>query len=278
MSVTLGADPEFMIYDMDLEDGIVPAVGIVPGTKEHPHDFGDGTFCHEDNVTVEVGFDPCLNDSQFVERLSLARANVQQHFLKRSQQLYIVSSHNFREDQLTSAQAKKFGCEPDFDAYTGGKLPRQVPRDMIEGRYRFAGGHIHIGGDFNCPPFVAALFADLFISLGGYVNGFERATSSHTYKRREFYGQPGVYREKPYGIEYRTPDNGWCYNKNSMRGTARSALALGRFLEDTSPTQLRILLKHLPWARIRETLAMPKRDNETMTSLYYDVINAGVLI
>lgn len=277
MSVTVGADPEFMLYDMDLENGIIPSIGIVPGTKENPHDFGDGTFCHEDNIAIEVGFDPCINDAQFVERLSLARANVQQNFLSRSQQLYICSAYNFSEEQLKPKQAQKFGCDLDFDAYTGGKMPRQVPRDMTEGTRRYAGGHIHIGGDFNCPPFVAALFADLFISLGGFVNGFERATTGLS-NRRAFYGQPGVYREKPYGIEYRTPDNAWCYNKNSMRGTARSAFALGHFLENTSPTQIRILLKHLPWARIREVLAMPKRNGEMMNQLYYDVLNAGVAI
>ncbi len=274
MTVSIGADPEFMIYDMAVEHGIIPSIGIVPGTKANPHHFGDGTFCHEDNVAVEVGFDACENDQQFVDRLMLAKKNVQEHFLSSDQQLYIISAYEFGADQLKSAQAKKFGCDPDFDAYTGGKMPRQIPKSMTEGRFRYAGGHIHIGGDFNCPPFVAALFADIFLSLSASANGWERVGSNQT--RRQYYGQPGVYREKPYGIEYRTPDNQWCYNKSSTRHMARAAMALGRFLEETSGTQLRTLLKTLPWARIRAALATPQRDSETIASLFFECRDAGI--
>jgi len=276
MSVTIGADPEFFLYDLR-EDGVIPSVGIVPGTKEKPHEFGDGTFCHEDNVCIEVGFAPVSSGSAFARSMSTVRENVQSNFLNSRQQLYVMPSIDFLEQQLTSKQAQRFGCDPDFDAYTGGRAPRDVPRSLTGGTTRYAGGHVHVGGEFNCPPFVAALYADLFLSLGILANGFGRESRASR-KRREYYGQPGVFRPKPYGIEYRTLSNGWCYNQNATTWMGRQAMSLGIFLENTSATRLRSLLKEIPWSEVRAVLSDTESPivMSSVNELYYRVQSLGV--
>jgi hypothetical protein len=214
--VTIGADPEFFLYsyagDYDHdegEEGYIPCVGIVPGTKENPYDLGDGYFCHEDNVALEVGIPPTENPYQFADSIASVKNMVMDQFLDDMRaELCFQPAVTFESRQLDSPQAQQFGCEPDYDAYTNGKV-RTVPMDMFASNMRFAGGHIHIGGQFNCPPFVAALFADVFIGLANAVR--KQPYYSDALKQRgQWYGKPGIFRPKSYGIEYRTPSNFWC--------------------------------------------------------------------
>ncbi len=266
MTVTVGADPEFWLYDNSPGVGaIIPCVGRVPGTKKHPHQLGSGYFCHEDNVTIELGI-PVLTDGSTLGMIIKEgkKRILDEFFAPRSgnpYQLYFSDQVYFDSNQLTSKQAQTFGCEPDFDAYTNGKM-REVPESIIKGNVRYAGGHIHIGGTFNCPPFVAALFADLFISVNSQISNpretfSEAATGSAL--RRDHYGAAGVFREKPYGIEYRTPSNWWCYNAKHGNQIGYNAYQLGRFLEETSATTLRGMIKQIDWNTVREIVAPPKR-------------------
>ena len=80
----------------------------------------------------------------------------------------------------------------------------------VRGNVRTCGGHIHLGGDFQCPDFVAALFAELFLGV------FGRLPMNFKSVRQRWYGQPGIFRSKPYGIEYRTPDSSWTSDTSYM--------------------------------------------------------------
>ena len=55
-------------------------------------------------------------------------------------------------------------------------------------------------------------------------------------KRREYYGMPGLFRPKKYGliggVEYRTPSNLWLADKESIEAMMTNALSLERVLRE----------------------------------------------
>lgn len=254
MTVSIGADPEFFRYDRNNYDQpILPCVGVIPGTKEEPTEMGGGYFVHEDNVAIEIGIPPTDNASTFAAHIINAKSLVQEEWLPDGQELYCTASWNFTPQQLDNKQSQTFGCEPDYDAYSGGKV-RSVPKGILRGNTRFAGGHVHLGGEFNCPPFVAALFADVFLTLVPLV-GNVIPMDSREGERREWYGKPGIFREKPYGIEYRTPSNYWCSTSQTITSMGARSIQLCHFLESTSATDLRNMVKAFDWLQLQRVLS-----------------------
>jgi hypothetical protein len=276
MSITIGADPEFFVYHYhegeydEYEDDYidnsryVPCVDLVPGTKEEPHPLTEsGTFCHEDNVCVEIGIPACTTAHEFTAYIGEAkRALYQDFFAREGYELAFDAAVRFSASELDSKQAKQFGCDPDYDAYTNGEM-RHIPKTTVDGHWRYAGGHIHIGGDFNCPPFVAALFADLFLGVGIHKRWEQYAPMVNDSKRVAWYGQPGIFRPKPYGIEYRTPSSWWAAGPSTSTAMAQCALQLGHYLEQTSANDLRKVVQQIPWLAVREFLtAVPTNPTE----------------
>ena len=265
MTATIGADPEFFVsyYNDDSgNEGTIPCVGIIEGTKEEPFSLGDGFFTHEDNVAVELGIPPQTTQGGFADAIMHGKEMIIQLLDENhggpSHYLDCMAEYSFHPDDLQSEQAKHFGCEPDYNAYETGKM-RTMPRATKLSNYRHAGGHIHIGGEFKCPPFVAALFADCYLYLWPALSYPEArpASTLDTERRSQWYGRPGVFRPKPYGIEYRTPSNWWCENRGKAQMMGRQALRLSRFLEGTSSTALREMVRSIRWLdvqRLVETL------------------------
>lgn len=252
MTVTVGADPEGFLGDAQAYNYMKPSIGVVPGTKDAPHDLGDGFFCHEDNVTIELGWAPSMTGREFALKALEAPKRVQAAFLTKDQNIVFQACHTFETMELAHEQARHFGCDPDFDAYTGGNV-REVPATLATGRKRYAGGHIHIGGDFNCPPFVAALFADLFLSLTPQTM-WDIKGKNQNRLRAPHYGRPGVFRQKEYGIEYRTPGNWWMTSKQYAERMGNLAIQLGNFLEQNSATKLRGIVQNVPWLEVQQYL------------------------
>jgi hypothetical protein len=118
----------------------------------------------------------------------------------------------YKKSQLRGSQANTFGCEPDFNVYTGGMQSVAPPANGL----RTFGGHIHVSGEMERTYMVVAM--DLYVGLYCTAMGYESAT------RKELYGKAGSYRPKPYGIEYRTVGNGWCYDAASIFEKTMTAL------------------------------------------------------
>ena len=134
-------------------------------------------------------------------------------------------------------QANIFGCEPDYDGYNQGRV-RGSPPDF--GRRRFFGGHIHLDGPFNCPLHIAACFLDVFLA----------DTMSYS-SRTSWYGSPGVYRPKPYGIEYRTPGVAWLNGERSRTLVVKRAQSCVEYIRTTSSGVLRKDLNRINWDIVR---------------------------
>jgi len=266
----VGADIEVFLYD-EIKKKIVPCVGIIKGTKDkpfHPEDYPRGFALQEDNVMLEYNIPPAKSADTFYQRFPTARAMIEDNVPKNHSHL-VVAEHKFLAKELRSPQAQMIGCEPDYSAYNGGEV--RTP-NVILGQHRSCGGHIHLGGNFNCPDFVSALFADLV--LGVYTG--TRSGEANT--RTNWYGQPGIYRPKPYGIEYRTPDNQWTADRDMTYRVGTFGLVLTQWLTTNEAEVIRRTFKQINWPRVRDYMRPDGYDANVYTAIVNEARQAGVPI
>lgn len=201
-NLTVGADPEFFFSDM--KNKLISSIGIVGGSKEAPKPIDNyGHFIQEDNVSVEFNIPPCSTSDQFVDSIHYVLKHVYDNYAVPNQlELQIIPSGIFTDDQLEAPAAKVFGCEPDFNAWTGNMNTR--PEAGHGGRMRTCGGHIHVGYSNPTPDDQKAIVRamDMFIGLPSVLMDEDN-------ERRTMYGKAGAYRPKSYGAEYRTVSNFW---------------------------------------------------------------------
>jgi len=74
--------------------------------------------------------------------------------------------------------------------------------------------------------------------------------------RRMFYGQPGIYREKPYGLEYRTPSNFWLhrvFRERHLQQLTDNVLHLARAANE-SPEELKRVYAEIDWGDVQAAI------------------------
>lgn len=250
--ITVGADPEAFLLDTRAYE-LASAVGIIPGSKGEPETFkhlGKGYNFHRDNVMVEFGVPPTTDPDSFVNKITTVTGAFEEWLGAKDPRIQLyrnVDLCEFPDELLATREAQEFGCEPDNDAYEGG-AQRKAP-DGIMGNWRSAGGHIHIGSEegFNCPEVVVALMCDAYIGVyGAGRNG--RKDNGEDFL---WYRKPGLYREKEYGIEYRTPSNGWLFSSQQQWHIANRARAVGRYCAKTPTKDIRKMLESVDWLYVR---------------------------
>jgi len=270
--VRIGCDPE--IFLSDAKGKIVPVTGMVGGTKSSTvpllsllhgglpdsstvhykkffksPEFGileDGP-CLEFNVPSSSEWDRfCSNVTQVVclieswahnKGLKLALGTPEAEF----------SEETFEKNSVL----KDIGCSPDFDAYGDCRSRKPITHADL-GTKRFSGGHIHLGYNTEMvPPYIMAKFMDLIVGLPLVILGEKQGG------RRAVYGQAGLYRPKPYGVEYRTPSNLWVKHTgtNAVMYLTSAILSLGRMADTMVP-----MLKGacapgvIPWVEVRRAI------------------------
>lgn len=232
---------------------IIPCVGLFPGTKSdpfYPKKWKAGYAIQEDNVMLEFNIPVSIDRNQFSETMTTARSYIDNIcFQKNLRPAWKKTEHRFPNVDLVSPQAHLFACDPDADAYTGGTQRDSIP-DF--GNYRTCGGHIHIGGDFQCPDFVAVLFLELILSI--YLS--PQAIISPSSERAKWYGRPGIYRTKPYGIEYRTLSNAWACSPYSVQDIGHILFLAAEILINNSAGQLQQWFRRIEWTLLQEILTM----------------------
>lgn len=221
----LGADPELFVQN--IEGQVVPICGKIGGTKETPliinhlieAQYGPeggrrgrdidkkGNYAiQEDNVMLEFNIPAFSQSSYFQDSITKILTVLENTVLAQDGlRLKHEVMHSFKpEDIAPFPQAFTVGCLPDMNAYAeSGDFERPPFNATHFGNHRFCGGHLHVQyNKNNVPPHIFAQFMDLVAELP-----FLRYDKQKM--RRMFYGQPGLYREKPYGIEYRTTSNFW---------------------------------------------------------------------
>lgn len=203
--ILLGCDPE--IFLADAAGALHSAIGKIGGTKQQPRPLplGDGYAVQEDNVAIEFNIPPAATAEEFDKAIAntiafLGEAVNDMYGLK----LINMSAALFPEAELADPRALEFGCEPDYNAWTGKVNPRPKAADK---RLRSCGGHVHVGYKFTSKEQAREL-----IKLMDFNLGVPSTLSDNGDMRKELYGKYGAMRFKPYGVEYRTLSNFWVFH------------------------------------------------------------------
>lgn len=203
---SIGADPELFL---ERDGQIISAEGLIGGTKEKPKAISKkGHYIQEDNVMVEYNIPPAKTAEEFV-----GGNNTVLEFLKVLASLQDRAELNFSASAeldpkyLKTEQAKRFGCEPDYNVWERGI--NEAPGGG--GNLRTCGGHIHIGYD---DPNIET--SEFIIKAMDMILGLESLVLDKDTRRREMYGKAGAFRFKKYGVEYRTLSNFWIGSEKLM--------------------------------------------------------------
>jgi len=205
---TIGADPELFLCN---RKGLVSSIGLIGGTKEDPQYQGNGIYVQEDNVAAEYNIPPCFTKQEFIYSITKGRDVLGELAKKHKLNLASVASGVFKDMYLRHPNAIRFGCDPDFNAWTG-KI--NEPPKTENKNFRTCGGHVHIGIDADNEIIAntsleKAAFArvfDLFLTLPSLFLDKDE-------ERRLLYGKAGSYRNKDYGLECRTLSNFWIFDE-----------------------------------------------------------------
>lgn len=215
-AILLGADPEVFV----MRGGNVShCIDLLGGSKDAPRKVANGAV-QEDNVLFEFNIDPVDNFKAFSDNIDIVMAQGQE-ILGSEFEFAKIASHIFTPKELAAMpeSAFVFGCDPDYNALTGAQNPRPAAADA---GLRSAGGHVHFGWShlFDDKKEGAKNVAEkhrTIALLADYYLGLPATLIDTDDRRRELYGKAGAYRQKSYGVEYRTLSNFWIFDKMNRK-------------------------------------------------------------
>lgn len=195
---TFGSDPELFIVNTKTNK-IVSSIGLIPGEKNKPYtkNMPKGFGLEIDNILAEFNIPACTTVQQWVESMTYMKSYIQNYVKAINPNLDILcaSSAIVDDDQLNTPQAKEFGCDPDYNAYTQKVNPKP---EGASGNLRSAGCHIHIGyPNHNINTSVELVkYLDVFVGIPSVLIDTDT-------NRRKLYGKAGSFRLQRWGVEYR---------------------------------------------------------------------------
>lgn len=203
---TLGCDPEFFLYDKNSKK-IRNAEHFIQGNKEQSFLLQEGYSCLVDGVTAEINLKPAYSKQEFIDNVLTAKM-LTELVLPEGFKLLEITTAKLDKNELTK-NSRIVGCDIDYNLYKN-----QENKIPVIKNYFFAGGHIHIGGDFNEFQLLNMIrFLDK--NLLPFVNLLEDkypCSLEQGFRKKVQYGKKGNYRPKFYGIEYRSISNKWTVN------------------------------------------------------------------
>lgn len=212
-TIRCGADPE--VFLCNTKGKLISSIGYINAGKENPLQIPDmppGFTLQEDNVSLEYGIPPAASADEFVHNIQAVMEASKKYIGKLS--FSKLSCHIFTKDQMRHPNAYIFGCEPDFNAWTGEQNPKPVlPHDFM----RSAGGHIHVEVpcDGKDDQQRVVQYMDLYLSVPAVI-------MDQGEERKKLYGAAGAYRPKSYGVEYRSLSNFWIFDEKLIRWAFRN--------------------------------------------------------
>lgn len=158
-----------------------------------PNGFGLET----DNIVAEFNIPPVSDEASFINNIEYMKQYIDKFVKNINPDLGILcaASKSVDKSELQSPQAKMFGCDVDFNAYT------QEPNPKPKGNrtnLRSCGFHIHVGYKDNNidSSLLLVKYLDAYLGLPSLLKDPDK-------KRRSLYGKAGCFRLTPYGVEYR---------------------------------------------------------------------------
>lgn len=197
-SITIGADPELFLKK---NGEIITAEGLIGGTKQVPKLISDkGHAVQEDNIMVEYNIPPSNTVEDFISNNNYVLNYLESIAALNGSELCFLASAEINPIYLKTEQAKRFGCEPDYNVYL--KESNTPPNSGVT--LRSCGGHIHVGMENpnieTSERIVKAM--DLFLGVPSIIMDLDS-------RRKEMYGKAGSFRFKDFGVEYRVLSNFW---------------------------------------------------------------------
>jgi hypothetical protein len=216
----IGCDPElFLMKDgkfVSVEDNRGP---LIPGTKKKPFAVKGGAI-QVDGVAAEFNIDAADNFEQFFGNIKSVVGELRNRIRKidASYQLTATPTATFDRryfDNLPK-HTLELGCEPDYNAHTDGK---PNPRPQTSEPFRTGSGHIHIGWCDKAEPFSQGHMLDCILVAKALDETLYKASTGwdNDKKRQQLYGQPGSFRPKSYGMEYRPLSNVWVKSPKTIK-------------------------------------------------------------
>lgn len=213
MEFKLGSDPELMLCDAHT-GALKSAIPVIEEGKGGGIPVGGDNSVIHDNVLLEFNTRPEKTEKKFVKTINTALIGINKLIAKENLKMLAQASDDFPEEELDCEEAKVFGCEPDYNAWTIRENRMSV--DAAKSSFRSAGGHLHIGMPDKEGPLTAILSKPMGkINVIRALDVFCGVTSVFidkdptSAKRRQLYGGAGAHRPKDYGVEYRALGNWW---------------------------------------------------------------------
>jgi len=200
--ITIGSDPEAFLRNRETKE-IVSAIGLIPGSKYEPvslhKEIGQGFFIQTDNVMVEWCVPACNTAKELYDNIQKC-IKYTNDIIPAELEVVLQPSAILDSKYLEDDQAKTFGCEPSYNAWT--YQMNKAPSNKTN--LRTCGGHIHIGyenpNDDTSINLIRAL--DLYLNIPSLILDSDK-------DRKKMYGKAGEFRIKDYGVEYRGLSNYW---------------------------------------------------------------------
>lgn len=201
-NLLFGTDPEFAVRNNS--NRIVSAIPVLERGKENKIFFDEKQqyAIYFDNVLAEGNVPPSASSSELKERLRTLYAKSKE--VLRGHKLSAVASHTFDDAECDHPEAKRFGCDPELDAYIASAA---YPPDGGHS-FRSAGGHIHIGNLTTKEIEEKAnlvFLLDIFVGVPSVILDNDPTSLD----RKKLYGKAGRFRDTSYGLEYRVLSNFW---------------------------------------------------------------------
>lgn len=270
--VLVGCDPEFFLKTVKGNHN-VGAYDRIGGTKDKPnivHDMNanhklsrwPGDFAYqEDGAAFEFNV-PASHSWEHAANITRQMLRWSANFLlAKGYKPNFASGVKFPDTELRNPKAKIIGCSADWDAYEE-RARRPFSVDEF-GNWRFAGGHLHLSYDKSkVPAHIMTQFLDVMLGLPSIFVDKQG-------ERRKFYGKAGLYREKSYGIEYRTLSNFWLrdFESNNYFTPVYGAMFDLGITGTTRPDVLIDAYGRIPWDDVRDAI------NNEDEKLAGDIIN-----
>ena len=198
---TIGSDPEVFI---EKNGKIISAEGIIGGTKTEPKSISEyGHYIQEDNVMAEFNIPPCNNTEEFIYNINFVKDYLTEMLSFNKMKLNYTTSSKFTKKELSTPQARMFGCDPSFNVY----LKDISPVPSAKSEWRSCGGHLHIG--YNNPDQETT---EQIVYGMDMILGLKSVLIDEDTVRKQSYGKAGEFRFKEFGVEWRTLSNFWIKN------------------------------------------------------------------
>lgn len=230
-SYTIGCDPELFLVDAKGE--FRSAHNLVPGNKLEPFRVSQGAI-QPDGTSAEFNINPAMSEEEFVGNIKSVLLDLQKTIHEKDPTLNLrvspVAMFKERYFNALPAEARAFGCTPDYNAWDDGKA---TDFPGTKEPFRTGAGHVHIGWTEFADTADPAHIHDCIEAtkqLDAVLYPMSLLWDKDT-KRRTLYGRMGAFRPKAYGVEYRPLSNAWLADPDLQRWVYRATVKAMQILD-----------------------------------------------